>query len=44
MKILAIHEAGGQDITFQDDIAFALVVGGQSRTRISVYLNYKGRK
>lgn len=28
MIILAIHEASGQDITFQDDVAYSLVVGG----------------
>ena len=27
-KVLAIHEASGQDVTFQDDVAFALVSGG----------------
>ena len=27
-KVLAIHEASGQDVTFQDGIAFALVSGG----------------
>lgn len=28
MKILAIHEASGQDVTFQDNVAFALVTSG----------------
>ena len=26
--VLAIHEASGQDVTFQNDVAFALVSGG----------------
>lgn len=36
--ILAIHEASGQDITWQNDIAYSLVTGGgQTGTGISVY-------
>lgn len=39
--VLAIHEASGQDVTFQDNIAFALVSGGASRDRVThVYSSF----
>lgn len=33
MKVFAIHEASGQDVTFQNDVAYAVVTGGASRDR-----------
>lgn len=40
-KVLAIHEASGQDVTFQDDVAFALVSGGgQAWTGIPMCIDY----
>lgn len=37
-KVLAIHEASGQDVTFQNDVAFALVSGGANQGKdIHVY-------
>lgn len=39
--VFSIHEAEGQDITFQDDVAYSLVTGGgQTGTGISVRIGY----
>lgn len=36
--VLAIHEAGGQDVTMQKELAYSLVSGGgQTGSRVSVY-------
>lgn len=36
--MLAIHEAGGQDVTMQKELAYSLVSGGgQTGSRVSVY-------
>ena len=40
MKVYAIHEASGQDITYLDDCAYNLVTGGGNPVKVIPAYSY----